>query len=401
MTSDDNCAPDDETTTKNGVALAAALRPLLIEHAARCERERQIPDEVLKALRESGLFNLAKPMRCGGPGAPLMTLIEVAAELGKGCVGTAWSFNILCATTGAAAALPPWISKAIFTTGEELVCGVLTPSGKAVQVEGGYRVSGSWTFASGCMHADWALCGVQVLDAEATVIDSGMVPMPIGPEGVSIRDSWNVAGVCGSGSHTLLANDVFVPQECAALKSQAPTEAQLLGIPELEPRDRWPFSAVLPLAIIGPLLGAAEAILDTVVSNAGRRGLTYWLYPTQSASEVVLEQIGEAATVIGAAWQLVRRSAHDVDSLAQTRVLTFQERARIQADCGYAAHLLRSAAETLMNIAGASAFANDNALQRLWRDLNVGSRHTFLNTRPSMELLGRALTGREPNNQFY
>ena len=67
MTSDDNCAPDDETTTKNGVALAAALRPLLIEHAARCERERQIPGEVLKALRESGLFNLAKPMRCGGP----------------------------------------------------------------------------------------------------------------------------------------------------------------------------------------------------------------------------------------------------------------------------------------------------------------------------------------------
>ena len=54
-----------------------------------------------------------------------------------------------------------------------------------------------------------------------------------------------------------------------------------------------------------------------------------------------------------------------------------------------------------MNIAGASAFANDNALQRLWRDLNVGSRHAFLNTRPSMELLGRALTGREPNNQFY
>jgi alkylation response protein AidB-like acyl-CoA dehydrogenase len=100
---------------------------------------------------------------------------------------------------------------------------------------------------------------------------------------------------------------------------------------------------------------------------------------------------------IDSAWLHIRHAARYLDETAQQRVLTGFDKATIQADCGYAMGLLRAAADRLMDIAGPAAFAESNSLQRFWRDLSFGTRHTALNTRLSLELYGRALTGLASN----
>jgi alkylation response protein AidB-like acyl-CoA dehydrogenase len=100
---------------------------------------------------------------------------------------------------------------------------------------------------------------------------------------------------------------------------------------------------------------------------------------------------------IDSAWLHVRRAAAEIDETAQQRPLDGFEKARIQADCGYAMSLLRRAAERLMDVAGPSGFALANPLQRFWRDLSFGSRHTALNTRLGLELYGRARLGLDSN----
>jgi alkylation response protein AidB-like acyl-CoA dehydrogenase len=154
---------------------------------------------------------------------------------------------------------------------------------------------------------------------------------------------------------------------------------------------------LFPLGVLSPMLGAATALLDAVRAGFSARPVIGWKYPVQADSQAFVGQLGEAALEIDSAWLHVRRAVVQIDETAQTRLLTGFEKARIQADCGYAMRQLRRAGERLMEVAGPGAFAASSPLQRHWRDLSLGSRHTALNTILSNELYGRALAGLDSN----
>ena len=377
------------------VVVAASLRPLLENHAAACERERRIVPAVMEALRASGLFHITAPERAGGPGHRLTTHIETVAELAKGCVGTAWSYGLLSGITGTAFALPPAMTERLFQTGEELFCSASAPSGKAVAVPGGYRVSGRWGYGSGCLHADWALNGVMI-ETDAGV-EPALAFLDLRDPACSIEDNWYVAGMAGSGSNMIVARDLFVPDNLILWSSRTPPAEAILAMEGLEPRDRWPMEPLFPLGVLAPMLGAATALLEGVAQAMPRRQIAGWTYAGQSGSEALVGMTGRAAMEIDSAWLHVRRAAGMLDEAAQCRGLTGFDKARIQADCGYAMELLRAAGNRLMDVAGPGAFALSNPLQRIWRDLSVGTRHNALNGQLSIELYGRAITGLPSN----
>lgn len=379
------------------VALARALRPLLAQHAGQCERERRIPDVVLSALRSSGLFHMTAPHRAGGPGARLITHVETVAELAQGCASTAWAFGLLSGVTGTALGLPAEMTALLFPTGDELFCSASSVTGTADPVEGGYRVSGRWGYGSGCLHADWALNGVLVRNALGAVVEPAMAFIGLNDDAVRIEDNWHVAGMAGSGSNMIVAEDLFVPTALILYPAKAPSGDVLRAIPGIEPRDLWPFESLFPLGVLPPMLGAAAAMLEAVATTMAKRSVAGWTYPVQTASEQLVAQFGRAAMEIDSAWLHVRRAAAALDETAQQRSLTGFDKARLQADCGYAMELLRTAGNRLMDVAGPAAFALSNPLQRFWRDLNVGTRHNALNAGFSLELYGRAMLG-EPSN---
>lgn len=382
------------TAAPDPVVAARALVPLLARHAEAAEHERRASAEAIQALRDAGLTKMMFARRAGGPGHKLITHVETVATLARGCPGTAWAFGLLSGVTGSASAMPPAIRDQVFKTGDELVVSVAAQIGSARPTEGGFIVDGSWGYASGCLHADWALNGIRILDADGEQVDAGFAFLPLAGPDVTIQDTWFTAGLCASGSNTVVARDAFVPTQLvlrfSALRGSRPAA-------ETEPRDRWPVEPLFPLGVLSPMLGAAEAMLEQVRESLPKRPTIGWKYANQADSQTFVGQFGEAALEIDSAWLHVRRAVAMIDETAQSRPLSGREKAHIQADCGYAMRQLRRAGERLMEIAGPGAFARSSPLQRLWRDLSVGSRHTALNTMLSSELYGRALLGQASN----
>lgn len=382
---------------ENPVPVAAGLIPLLAAHADACEREGRIQPPVMAALRDAGLFHITAPRRAGGPGGTLLTHVETVAQLAQGCVGTAWAFCLLSGVTGTVLGFPAAVTDIVFRTGNELLCSASAPTAKATPVAGGFRVTGQWGYGSGCLHADWALNGVQILDQTGALAEMAMVFVDLRDPACSILDNWRVAGMAGSGSNTIVANDLFVPEALILHTAQTPPAEVLLAIPGLEPRDLWPMESLFPLGVLPPMLGAATAILHAVARSAGARPVVGWTYETQATSQTLSAMIGQSALEIDSAWMHIRRAVSMMDDTASQRVLTGFDKAQVQADCGFAMGLLRTAGNRLLDVAGPGAFALDNPLQRFWRDLNVGSRHNALSSHLSTELYGRALTG-QPSN---
>lgn len=388
----------DEATP---LAVASSLRPLLLEYAEAAEAEGKIAPAVFEALQKTGLFQMMFPKRAGGVGRQLITHMETVAELAKACPGTAWAFGLLSSVSASAASLPPATSSQIFKTGKELVCSVAGRTGTATpNATGHYEVTGSWGYASGCMHASWAMNGVNVLDADGNVVDAGFAIMPLqGDQAVTIKNTWQVAGVCGSGSNTVVADKVELPAtmilQFSKLRSGKTEDPALLAA--LEPRDLWPVEPLFPLTVLAPMIGAACGLQERVKDTMAKRKVIGWKYSSQADANVFVQQFGSASMELESAWLHIRRAASMVDDISPTRTLNGFEKARMQADCGYAMQLVRKATETLMDIAGPSSFASSNPMQRLWRDVNVGSRHNALNSRLSEELYGRAILGLESN----
>jgi alkylation response protein AidB-like acyl-CoA dehydrogenase len=373
------------------------MRGALRDRARQCETDRRISDDTIEELAQSGLFRVTMPRRCGGHGADLMTHVRVSAELGKACPSTAWVQSILASVnTAACTQLGDRAVEEIFGANPDArVCGVNTPGGTARRADGGYRVTATWPFASGCGHAQWALCAATETDETGSVVGPLAVVMPL--DDLAVKDVWHVAGMSGTGSNTLVADEVFVPEHRAVgVSTPLPAHDR-----EAEPVDHWPFVPLFAIGLVGPLLGAAEGMLEHVIAASGSRRVSYFTYRKQTDSHVLLEQIGEAALLIDSAWLHVQRAAKTIDEPWADPQRDGMWQSRGQADAAFAVGRLREAADILMSISGASAFAASSDLQRLWRDLNTGSRHGFLNTAMSQELYGRALCGAASNSVYY
>ena len=133
---------------------------------------------------------------------------------------------------------------------------------------------GSWAYASGSHHADWAMLGVVVKDEDGAEQSSGLVFLPLSTPGLSIKDTWKVAGVAASGSDTIVCENVFVPSSMVIGNIGA--LARYGSATDLEPRDRWPAEISVPLGVIAPMLGAADAMHDLVTAGMARKAVPHW-----------------------------------------------------------------------------------------------------------------------------
>jgi alkylation response protein AidB-like acyl-CoA dehydrogenase len=265
--------------------------------------------------------------------------------------------------------------------------GVIAPTGTATPTADGYVVTGAWPFSSGSFYASWFTAGVLVHDDAGEVVGAGMALMPL--SSLTIDDTWHVAGMCGTASNTVVATDVVVPASRIALIA----EDRPVGD---DPSDRWPMGSALALVLVGPLLGAAKAVVEAVVAKAPTRALSYTSYTSTTDSLVAVTEIARGSLDIDSAWLHAFEAAAYVDGVGAGAARDLVREARLRGQCGYLTSLLRQGVDTLLNVAGAGSFATASDLQRHWRDINVGSRHAFLATNLSLETYGRSLFGLDP-----
>ncbi len=380
--------------TQELVARAKALRPLLQKNAAKTEEDRRVAEENIQAIADAGLFRIMVPRRYGGYEVNIRTKLEVSAAIAEGCGSTAWAMTLINVCNWIASLYPQKAQDEVFGADPNArVAGVLAPTAKTRRVDGGLIVTGKWYYSSGSLHATWGLVGIPVVNEAGEQVDQGTALIPM--EKLSIEDTWYVAGMKGTGSNAIVANEVFVPDYRIlslpqAIEGNYPTEHKE------EALYRAACVPVLVLVLVGPQLGMGSAVRQYVIEKAPPRSIAYTSFQKQTDSVAFQLQIADAAVKIDTAHLLAYQAADDIDEAAASGVYPdYMRRARIRAYSGAAIRHITDAIDILLSAHGAGSFALSSPMQRMWRDSNTAARHAVILPTVSDEVYGKALLGVE------
>jgi len=370
------------------VEAARALGPALRERVPEAERLRRLPRENVDALLESGLIRLEAPAKYGGSELNLDALLEVTGALAEACSATGWVYALWGAHMWLIAHYPEPVQEMVFGDPDTLISSVVATEGKPVRVNGGYRWTGRGFFSSGVDHCTWLTAALDV-DPESTPLgDRRWFLIPRSE--FEIVDDWYTMGLKGTGSKTIVVEDVFVPDERIVRfrdLSEGSRASRLYKAAVFQ--AAFEFTYTLPLA--GPVVGIARSLLGAVQERiAGRLASGRALQvATQTAS---LTRYAEAAAQIEAGRALLLETARRYCNMPAAEASPL-DRAMGRMNVAYGAQLCRRAANLLFEFAGASNIYDGTEIQRLWRDSNAAAAHAALQWDGPALTFGRTAMG--------
>jgi alkylation response protein AidB-like acyl-CoA dehydrogenase len=378
------------------VSRAAGLVSMLREQAARAETLRCAPHETIEALCRAHLLRAPVPKRFGGLGLDFDVILSVAAELGRGCGSTAWVYGVWAADSWLVGMYPERAQDEYWATGPNTLCAsALNPGGASslTAVDGGYRLSGHWDFASGCDAATWML----VLGAGPPGVLGFLVPRA----DFTIRDTWFASGLRGTGSKDITIEDAFVPEH-RALSVTDMQEARTPGrMLHDTPNYRIPLFSASSYALAAPIVGMAEGAVEVFQSHmrkqasAPRGGQMAQLTGVQV-------RLAEATAEVWAARLIMQRDIEEILERARRHEMpTLEERVRTRRNQAYVATLCIRAVNRLFEGSGGHAVFDMSPLQRFHRDIHAASHHVSLSWDTASEQYGRVLLGLEPTNRRF
>ncbi|MGZ5855045.1 MAG: acyl-CoA dehydrogenase family protein [Xanthobacteraceae bacterium] len=379
------------------VRRAEALIPQLREQVTEAEKLRKMPPASVEAIRKAGLFKVLQPRRIGGFEQSLRTHIDTIVAVSRGCSATGWCMGVMHAHSWLMGHFPKQAQDETYGANPDtLISAVISPRGQLRKSGDGYVLNGVWPFASGSQHSDWLFLGAAVLDDKGEVVDEADVLVPT--SGVTVKDDWNVTGLRGTGSCTVVAKDVQVPKHrYLSLRGLigGETPGQSLHESRLYKSAAVP---VLTLALCPAALGIARGALEAFKQRLPGREVAYTDREVQINMPVTHLQIAEAATRIDVAEALLYRCADEIEAAAESgKMMDFEKRARVRADCAWAVRQCLEAVEIMYLASGGSGISENSALGRAWRDLHAVNMHGLLNLQTNMEMYGRIVLGLKPN----
>jgi alkylation response protein AidB-like acyl-CoA dehydrogenase len=372
------------------IAKAKELAPLFAANAAAGEKLRAPTPEVDKALRNSGLLTLLLPKRLGGAGLSFTDYSRLQIEVAKGDPSISWVVQILNGCTWVASLAADALQDELFKDGPVPVCSAYNPPGKAKKVDGGWIINGAWPYSSGSRQAKWIQAGV-VLEGYDGPVVPGIYMVYIPMSQITIKDTWYMTGMQGTGSDTSVATDVFVSDHMMVMmdKPYGHVEDGKRNIGA--PSDNLTVVPVVRTTGIAQLIGMARAMQAIVEAETKVKPVLTTFYTKRTDSGAHMAAIGRIAAQIDAAETILFNALATLDDVALTgREFTLAERAKNKAACGQVIELVHKSVEDLMFQAGSSAFALDKPISRFWRDCHVAMRHV-----QNIPMLGYEIYGRD------
>ncbi|WP_425309787.1 hypothetical protein AADG42_13820 [Ammonicoccus fulvus] len=371
------------------------IGPMLRDHAKEADRNRVISDEVIEAIKGTGAWQISTMGRYGGFEGGARMLFETSRTLGYYLPSAGWVTTISNGSVMLLNRFDDEVLDEVFATDPSVGMASVfaSPSGTARRDGDGWRITGSWPFASNVMHSDWAL-GILNIEGENGA-EPGLGFALMHRDQFTIEDTWYVVGMRGTGSNTMVTKDLWIPE------NRLITFDRMMGTGfEMDPdanfaRRQTPH-LTMSTTIAAPSIGATQAALDFVREKALTRPVTFTCYDTQAGSGAFRHGIGQVSTRIDSAVLLLERSADDIDRYALgTEPMPRDLRARHRGGIGHAVHEAALAMNDLMWLHGTAAFAEFNPLAALWRDVNTGARHASITAPTNYELHGCGLLGTE------
>ncbi|MGY8683066.1 acyl-CoA dehydrogenase family protein [Bradyrhizobium sp. UFLA05-153] len=381
------------------IARARALVPQLRQRAARTEELRRLPPETEQDLHDAGLFRILQPKRFGGAELDYGALIDCADLLGQADASVAWNFANL--------ASHHWMLGMFEEKAQTLVWGhdantliassFIFPAGRARKTDGGYRLHGSWPFSSGVASCEWnMLASVVYSDDEADGIEYRI--FLLSRKDYKILDTWNAAGLRGTGSSDVEVRDAFVPDYMTVAVGNlagGPTPGSAVNP---NPLYALPVFSLFPYVLSGVALGNAQACLDDYVEVVRHRISTYNRAKLSDFQSTQIK-IADASAKVDAA-RLIMRSACALamEDARRGHVPSMAAKTRYRRDGAFSVNLCTEAVSMLFAASGARGLFTSGVLQRQFRDAHAINSHLAFNFDAAGTNYGRVALGLPSEN---
>ena len=399
---DSGAGTDVKVPREELVERARALIPMVRADADAAEKRRMVAPEVIDAVRKSDLFRILQPERFGGFEYDFGMVIRINSEIGQGCGSTAWVCGLGMTHQWIVAGFPMAAQEDVW--GDDpgaIVYGSYGPVAEAEPVDGGWVISGSWPFASGCDHGQWGLVGAR-FPGEGP--DGGPAPgfLLVPASDYTIDDDWFTNGLAATGSKSIVCDKVFVPAHRRLMFADA-ISGNSPGYRESgRPLYGIPMFAGIPVSITGPALGALKGAIDAFVEATRvqtTRGMRAGNRVANFAS--VQSAVAFAQAALESGRLMILRDLEETHAAAIAgREITLETRFRNRLTQGYLVKQAVMAIDELYNVTGVTGINLGNRVERAWRDIHAMSHHVTLNWNIVSTLYGQHVLGLNPEGHY-
>ncbi|WP_433297009.1 acyl-CoA dehydrogenase family protein [Pseudonocardia sp. CA-142604] len=352
------------------LANAVRIGPLLREHAAEVEAARRLTGPVVNALRSAGVFRMAMPATWGGPEVDICRQIEIVETLSRADASAGWCAQIGADSGYYSANIEQATARSLYPDLDAVTAGWLTPAGTLEVCDGGYRLSGRWSFGSGVTHADVIVGGARVTEnGSPRLLADGTPERRIAMLPAAqwdVLDTWRSLGLTGSGSHDYTITDTFVPAENTWDHGRSYRSGPL-----------YSWRGMVVVNFVGVPLGTALDACDVATSILDAKVLMPEMIPARDAPRV-RAAVARARAMVGAA----RSYAYDTVSTVWSVIVagddpSIGQRAQLAGLFVHTVSECRTAVRLLVDTVGSVAVQDECSLGRQMRDLDTIAQHTL------------------------
>jgi 3-hydroxy-9,10-secoandrosta-1,3,5(10)-triene-9,17-dione monooxygenase len=360
---------------------AREIVPILRERAQAAEDARMLIRENEQLLHETGLFRFHQPKAFGGMELAFVALVDIAAELARGCPSTAWNVGNLACHHWILGYYEPETQHEVWDANPDalIASSIALAAGRARKAEGGFIVNGRWPFSSAVDNSDWNMLAVTVYgDDGKTAVDWRLCLVP--KTDYEIIDTWYAMGMAATGSKDVKVSELFVPARRALALGRCRGGLEHPGAAlNPGPLFRIPIVAASSHPLAPAAVGAAEGAYELFIASMAKRAGTYTGARVADFQAVQIK-VARARCLIDAAHQLLRESAIAFQAAAErNEVPDLATKLRFRAQSAFAVNQAREAVETLWSCYGAQGLYTRDPLQRHLRDVFAISQHFSFN----------------------
>jgi len=388
---------DTDLLNQNLLTSARERVPSLRERSDEIERARQLPQDIAESFARSGYYAALVPKCYGGLEVDPLTYSELIRTLAEGDAAAAWCAMIGSTTGLSAAYMSESAAREILTPIDTAItAGVFAPRGKAVPEGNGYRVSGRWQWGSGSPNAQWIAGGCAIIRDGQPELMPNKVPisrmMFVPADEVELLDTWDVSGLCGTGSTDFAIHEKFVPTERAV--------APATDKPLERPLYLFPIFALLGIGVSSVCLGIARCAIDELISFASAKTPEGSLKPLARRQDTQMTIArAEARLRSGHAW-LKETIAAAWDSACSRGEIPIELRRDVHLANYHATESSAAAVDMAYHLGGGTSVYRRSPLQRYFRDVHVATQHILVG--PSrLEMAGQHLLGLDADRLLF